>query len=232
MPPKSNPCSSWTSDFPAIPSPLSWPEDGSARAHRQRCGDPRRRGVCGHRTKPPQNRQEPPGAGRKLQHIRHTDKTLESITERYQKELEGIKQKKKDILDQAAKEAENIVKGANRTIENTIRTIKESQADKEKTQEARKEIQDFMSALQAKKEQDQKNHDDYVERKLRQLNSRQKGKQRKERRLAGDDMTMEEFRGGPLKVGEKVRVKENRMVGEVIRVSNKAVTIAVGILRA
>jgi DNA mismatch repair protein MutS2 len=164
----------------------------------------------------------------KLQHIRHTDKTLESITERYQKELEGIKQKKKDILDQAAKEAENIVKGANRTIENTIRTIKESQADKEKTQEARKEIQDFMSALQAKKEQDQKNHDDYVERKLRQLNSRQKGKQRKERRLAGDDMTMEEFRGGPLKVGEKVRVKENRMVGEVIRVSNKAVTIAVG----
>jgi DNA mismatch repair protein MutS2 len=164
----------------------------------------------------------------KLQHIRHTDKTLENITERYQKELEGIKQKKKDILDQAAKEAENIVKGANRTIENTIRTIKESQADKEKTQEARKEIQNFMSALQAKKEQDQKNHDDYVERKLRQLNSRQKGKQRKERRLAGDDMTMEEFRGGPLKVGEKVRVKENRMVGEVIRVSNKAVTIAVG----
>lgn len=62
----------------------------------------------------------------KLQHIRNTDKTLESITERYQKELEGIKQKKKDILDQAAKEAENIVKGANRTIENTIRTIKES----------------------------------------------------------------------------------------------------------
>lgn len=85
-----------------------------------------------------------------------------------------------------------------------------------------------MSALQAKKEQDQKNYDDYVERKLQQLNSRQKGKQRKERRLAGDDMTMEEFRGGPLKVGEKVRVKENRMVGEVIRVSNKAVTIAVG----
>ena len=164
----------------------------------------------------------------RLQHIRNTDKTLESITERYQKELEGIRQKKKDILDQAARQAEDIVKGANRTVENTIRTIKESQADKEKTQGARKELQDFMSALQSKKEQEQKNHDDYVERKLQQLNSRKQGKKRKERKPGGDEMTMEEFRGGPLKVGEKVRVKDNGMVGEVVRISNKAVTISVG----
>lgn len=164
----------------------------------------------------------------RLQHIRNTDKTLENITERYQKELEGLKQKKKDILDQAAKKAEDIVKGANRTIENTIRTIKESQADKEKTLGARKEIQDFMSALQSKKEQEQKNHDDYVERKLQQLNARQKGRKRKERKFSGDDMILEEFRGGPLKAGEKVRVKDNGMVGEVVRISNKSVTISVG----
>lgn len=164
----------------------------------------------------------------KLQHIRNTDKTLESITERYQKELEGIRQKKKDILDQATKEAEDIVKGANRTVENTIRTIKESQADKERTRGARKDLQEFMSTLQARKEQEQKDRDDYIERKLRQIESHRKKKSGKERKVGADDMTMEEFRGGPLKVGEKVRVKENGMAGEVIRISNKAVTISVG----
>ena len=42
----------------------------------------------------------------KLEKIRHTDKTLESITEKYQKELLDIKQIRKEILDQAHKEAE------------------------------------------------------------------------------------------------------------------------------
>ena len=68
----------------------------------------------------------------KLQKIKNTDKTLESITERYQKELEDIQQTKKEILDKANQEARDIVKGANRTVENTIRTIKEAQAEKEK----------------------------------------------------------------------------------------------------
>ncbi len=80
----------------------------------------------------------------KLQRIKNTDKTLENITERYQKELEGLKQTKKEILDQAKKEAQEIVQGANKTVENTIRTIKELQADKEKTSDARKALQDFV----------------------------------------------------------------------------------------
>ena len=39
---------------------------------------------------------------------------------------------------------------------------------------------------------------------------------------------MEAFRSAPLKVGEKVRVKENGMVGEVTKVSAKAVVVAIG----
>lgn len=176
----------------------------------------------------------------KLQRIKNTDKTLENITGKYQKELEGIRQLKKEILDQAKKEAEEIIQGANRQVENTIRSIKESQADKSKTKEARKELQNFMSALSEKKKQDQANHDEYIEEKLRKL------KERDERRLArkarkADEKEKEEaarveaekrrieaFRNGILKVGEKVRVKENGMVGEVSVVSNKAVTVIIG----
>ena len=108
----------------------------------------------------------------KLERIKHTDKTLESITDKYQKELQQIKQTKKEILDQAKKEAEEIIKSANRQVENTIRTIKESQAEKETTQEARKELSGFMSLLAARKEQEQKEKEDYIEKKIRQLDAR------------------------------------------------------------
>ncbi|MGN1214627.1 MAG: endonuclease MutS2, partial [Candidatus Cryptobacteroides sp.] len=167
----------------------------------------------------------------KLQKIKNTDKTLESITERYQKELEDIRQTKKEILDKANQEARDIVKGANRTVENTIRTIKEAQAEKEKTMGARKSLQDFMTALQAKKEQEKKDHDTYLDNKLRQLEERKKRslarKGRKAEEQAPSD-SGEDFRGGTLKVGEKVRIKSNGMAGEVVRVSDKAVTVAIG----
>ena len=166
----------------------------------------------------------------KLQKIKNTDKTLDSITERYQKELEGIKQTKKEILDQAKKEAMEIVQGANKTIENTIRTIKESQADKEKTSVARKDLQEFITALQTKKESEQKNHDDYLDKKLKQLSERKRKSAARKNGIAQEVVreNSDQFRSGPLKVGEKVKVKDNGMVGEVVRVSNKAVTVAVG----
>lgn len=175
----------------------------------------------------------------KLEKIRNTDKTLENITGKYQKELEGIQQKKKEILDQARKEAEEIVKGANRQVENTIRTIKESQAEKEKTAEARKELQNFLGALAGAKEQQEKNREDYLESKLKKVaQQKQKEKERKARR-SGNAQTggaeeesssavAEKVRSGPLKVGEKVRIKDNGMVGEVSMVSTKAVTVIVG----
>lgn len=176
----------------------------------------------------------------KLERIRHTDKTLENITDKYQKELKDIKSLKKEILDQAHKEAEEIVKGANRQIENTIRTIKEKQAEKESTQDARKGLQDFMAMLAQKKEQEQKDKDDYIEKKIRQLDARKERaavrkrekadentrKQLEQERIAREKE--EAFRNAPLSVGEKVRIKSNGMVGEVAKVSNKAVIVFVG----
>jgi DNA mismatch repair protein MutS2 len=174
----------------------------------------------------------------KLQRIRTTDKVLENITGKYQKELEDIKSLKKDILDQAKQEAEDIVGEANRKIESTIRIIKESQADKEKTKEARRDLQEFISAVKLKKEQNEKERDDYLEKKLSQLKIRQeKENQRKSKRnKAGNaDATdtenarkIEIFRKAPLKIGEKVRIKENGLAGEIVRVSNKSVTVAIG----
>ncbi|HIS22808.1 MAG TPA: Smr/MutS family protein [Candidatus Cryptobacteroides intestinipullorum] len=176
----------------------------------------------------------------KLEKIRNTDRTLESITDKYQKELLEIRKKKKEILDEATKEAQEIVAGANRKVENTIKTIKEAQAEKEITREARKELQDFVSALTQKKELEQKAKDDYIERKIRQIDAR-KERERQRKLQRADEKTrkemeeqaeaqrkLEEFRNAPLKPGEKVRIKSNGMVGEIMKVSAKTVVVNIG----
>ena len=180
----------------------------------------------------------------KLQRIKNTDKTLETITGKYEKELQDIKKLRQAILDEAKAEAEEIVREANRKVENTIRAIKEAQAEKDETRKARSGLQDFVNALAKKKEQDEIDREAYIEKKLRQVeerkqrqSQRRKGKMTEEERKKlleqeEKERKIAEFRNGPLKVGEKVRIKANGMVGEVAIVSDKAVTVIVGSIKS
>ena len=154
----------------------------------------------------------------KLQKIKHTDKALEGITERYQRELEDIQQQKKTILDEARKEAEKIVKGAGKQVEKTIRDIREAQAGKEQTKAARQELQGFLGALEERKTREKKTRDAYIDRKIEQLKKRKKP----------EAPAQEQVKAAPLKVGEKVRIKDNGLVGEVSKISSKSVTVIVG----
>ncbi|MBR5703489.1 MAG: Smr/MutS family protein [Bacteroidales bacterium] len=154
----------------------------------------------------------------KLQKVKNTDKTLEGLTAKYQKELEDIREQKKQILENAKQEAQDIVKGAGRQVERTIREIKESQADKERTKAARLELQGFLGALEKKKTKDE-----YLDRKLEQLQKKQT-----RRAPAAGAAVLPVHKEGPLKVGEKVKVKASGLVGEVSRVSSKAVTVIIG----
>ena len=154
----------------------------------------------------------------KLQKVKNTDKTLEGLAAKYQKELEDIREQKKQILENAKQEAQDIVKGAGRQVERTIREIKESQADKERTKAARLELQGFLGALEKKKTQDE-----YLDRKLEQLQKKQA-----RRAPAAGAAVLPVQKEGPLKVGEKVKVKASGLVGEVSRVSSKAVTVIIG----
>ena len=66
-------------------------------------------------------------------------------------EIEG---KKKDILEQAKYEAQGIIENANKEIEKTIRLIKESNADKNKTQKARKALESNLESKEVKIEKE------------------------------------------------------------------------------
>lgn len=158
----------------------------------------------------------------KIRKVKHADKTLEAVTERYEQELQNIQEQKKQIIEDAKKEAADIVKGAGRQVEQTIRTIRESQADKDKTKAARAELKGFIQALEESKAKQQQDHDAYINRKLDQLQKRKKKSE------APKSKRDEEWANAPLKIGEKVRVKANGMVGEVVMVSAKEIKVVIG----
>jgi len=158
----------------------------------------------------------------KIRKVKTTEGNLEDLAEEYERELEDIRSRRKEILDKAREEAAEIVRGAGRQVEKTIKDIKESQADKGKTKVARAELQGFMQALEERKTKEQKDHEDYVSRKMAKASKRRKPEEDSEKSRE------EAFRNAPLKIGEKVRVKSNGMVGEVTGVSSKTITVVIG----
>ena len=63
------------------------------------------------------------------------------ITSAYRALKEELDNKKKEIIAQAKEEAQHLIQNANKDIEKTIRVIKETSANKEKTLKARKKLE-------------------------------------------------------------------------------------------
>ena len=79
----------------------------------------------------------------KRQNIRKREKQMEDTIARYEQEIQELERSRKEILKKAKEEAERLLQESNAKIENTIRTIKEAQAEKERTRTARQELTDF-----------------------------------------------------------------------------------------
>ena len=171
----------------------------------------------------------------KLTRVKNADRTLESLTERYEKELSEIKTLRNTIISEAKAEAKEIVSGANRQIEQTIREIREAQAEKQKTKEARAKITELQQTLTAEEPAGKSENDLLIERKMEQILARRQRqserKQQRERR-AGEEAPKPAAKPAeknePLKVGDKVRIKDSDMVGEIIQISTKKVSVAIG----
>ena len=164
----------------------------------------------------------------KLARIKSTDKTLESLTDKYQKELGEVKALKKEILDEARREAREILSEANKQVERTIREIRESQAAKDKTRTARENLSKFKESLE---QEHPSGNDEAIERKMQQIVARkERERARKEKRGEAPVQRKEKpvVDNSPLKVGDKVRLKDNDMVGEVTQIAAKYISVSVG----
>jgi DNA mismatch repair protein MutS2 len=158
--------------------------------------------------------------------IKAAEKKLEALIEQYTGELSEAKKLRKEIIDKARKDAEDILAGANREIEKTIRIIKESQAEKEKTRKARKEFEDYKKLLKNKTGVD----DLKVESKLTKLRRQEQklheavsGKKSDKAEAERNDISDTEIR-----TGDKVRLYEQDTIGEVIDINKDNVMVAFG----
>lgn len=148
---------------------------------------------------------------RKRNEIRVERKRLEEIKEKYESNLSEINSQKKEIITQAKQQAQMLLAESNAKIEQTIREIKETQADKERTKQARQSLSEFKE-------------------KVNDMPT-QKERKRTDKRAKKPAKTQNEIEG-KLEVGDAVRLKGQTTAGEVLEISNKKATVAFGVIKS
>ena len=116
----------------------------------------------------------------KRQNIRKREKQMEETISKYETEIQELEKSRKEILRKAKEDAERLLQESNARIENTIRTIKEAQAEKEKTRLARQELSDFKETIEDIEKADKEDKIARKMEKLREKQERKKGKKNKE----------------------------------------------------
>ena len=175
----------------------------------------------------------------KRQTIRQREKHMEETIARYQTEIEELQKSRKEILQKAKEEAEQLMQEANARIENTIRAIKEAQAEKEKTRQIRQELNDFRESLDTltAKEQEEK-----IARKIEKLKEKQNRKKEKKanknqentlsaQALAEQQAKKEAERLAAIVPGSYVKIKGQTSVGEVLEINGKKAIVAFGSIK-
>ncbi|MBR2501541.1 MAG: Smr/MutS family protein [Rikenellaceae bacterium] len=165
----------------------------------------------------------------KRDRIRIADRKVEELETSYAEQLSRIKAERQQIIREAKEEAQRLIADANRQIENTIRTIRESQAEKELTRLARKELDDVRERT-ARDEAAEAERSARVDREMERIERRRQ--RREERKAAGGKSesaeVVEKQIPRVIEVGTKVRIKNQDGVGEVQEVKGKKATVAFG----
>jgi DNA mismatch repair protein MutS2 len=162
----------------------------------------------------------------KRSRIKTAEKKLEQLIEEYSGELNDTRKIRKEIIDRARRDAEDILAGANSEIEKAIKVIRESQAEKERTRKARKDFEEYRRSIKSGSDAE----DLKIEGKL--------GKLRKQEHKLRVKLPAKEGTGraaagkGPedskIKIGDIVKLYEQDIAGEVIDINKDNISVAFG----
>ena len=154
----------------------------------------------------------------KRQTIRQKEKKIEQVLERYEEDAETLRSKRREILAEAKEEARKILDGSNAAIERTIREIRESQAEKERTAEARRQMAQEKEALLNADTRASKN------KLLQKAPKAKKG---------NADKTSKNTTApsAPLAVGDNVKLDGQGTPGKILEINGKDAVVAFGMLK-
>jgi len=144
----------------------------------------------------------------------------------YEKELSGAKSLRKEIITKAKDEAQQLLKDSNKMIESTIRQIKESQAEKEKTKDIRQQFEEFKNIVVVETNPPET----ASEEKIAKLSQKAK-KIKMDPEPVKEKPVLKVSKEQPLKPGDSVRMIDTLAAGEIIEIKDKMVQVETGSLR-
>lgn len=167
----------------------------------------------------------------KRKKIRKSEKALEELLDKYSELVRNFEKQKKQQLKEAQKETDNLLGQINKQIENTIQKIRKSQADKAKTKEARKEIQEFTEETKAFLKSEEikladeigqlKNKQHTIRKQISKPNDQHPSRKKP---TVQDDIALNQG----IVPGIKVKLKDRETVGEILKVNKNSVLISIG----
>ena len=165
----------------------------------------------------------------KRDRIRLAEKRADELAEQYARELEELKADRNKLLKSAKEESKRLLDEANKSIEQTIRAIRQSQADREKTKQVRRELDEFKSDFSAEDADGAK-----IENKMQRLREREQRRTEQKMKRGGEEAVADSRKQAvstvekPLEVGDKVRIKGQTAIGEVMQLGAGPAVIGIG----
>lgn len=148
--------------------------------------------------------------------IRLKEKKLEELLEKYESDAETLRRSRREILDDARKQADSLIAASNASIERTIHEIRKSQADKEKTLEARRKLKEEREQLAGQESRDNSHP----------LLAKAPRPSSKKKRPAATNV-----KSTPITTGLHVRLDGGGTVGTVVEVSGNKAVVNFGMLK-
>ena len=154
----------------------------------------------------------------KRHEVRQKEKKLDALLEQYNERLKRIGDEHRQIIKDAKAEAREIVQQSNAQVERTIREIREMQAEREKTKEVRRQLDEFKQRLEGT--------DGEESQQVQQLKPKHQM-----RRKPTTTAKPQNDPNRPLQVGDHVVLKGQTTVGTIISIDEKYAVVAFGALK-
>lgn len=147
--------------------------------------------------------------------IRLKEKKIDQVLERYEADATALREQRREIINDARRQAQQIIEGSNSTVERTIQEIRKAQAEREQTLKARRELQ---------KEKQRLNRETTDQHPL--LSKAPKPKPNK-----GELKQQHKDADKPIEVGDVVKLDGEGTPGKVLEINGKEATVAFGMIK-
>ncbi|MBR3619573.1 MAG: Smr/MutS family protein, partial [Bacteroidaceae bacterium] len=172
----------------------------------------------------------------KRQSIHQHEKQMEQTIQRYEEDIQRLHDERKTIIAHAKEEAEQMLRESNAKIEQTIKGIKEAQAEKERTRMIRQDLADFKQDI---REIDPDIADEKIRRQMEKLVRRREKKKKKTlpspSLQGGSGISSKENTNEPgnfslplWESGNFVRLKGQSTVGQIQKINGNEATVIFG----